>query len=304
MTHHAICNWDFTLKEEGVCLVSFKNFLKAHCKKWVFQLEQGESGYKHYQGRISLKRKNRKGPHYENIHWSPTSTANADNDFYVVKDDTRISGPWTDKDITIPRQVAEITQLRPWQQQVLDSAKDWNPRTINYLYCPNGNIGKSTLGLYALCHGLGRMIPPMESFKDYMRMVMDAPKAPLYIIDLPRATTKGSCMGFWSAIESIKNGWVYDDRYNFKEEVFTSPAVWVFANHLPDEDLLSKDRWVYWEVVEDQLCRYKRRPKACNNNFVATGTTGTNEFDAALEQMEMDWKQGRYRRGGSIEDLF
>ena len=32
------------------------------------------------------------------MHWSQTSNENKDNDFYACKDETRLAGPWTDKD--------------------------------------------------------------------------------------------------------------------------------------------------------------------------------------------------------------
>ena len=35
----------------------YKNLLKKWAKKWVFQKEKGDSGYIHYQGRISLIKK-------------------------------------------------------------------------------------------------------------------------------------------------------------------------------------------------------------------------------------------------------
>uniref|UniRef100_UPI004048BC6C hypothetical protein n=1 Tax=Algoriphagus sp. TaxID=1872435 RepID=UPI004048BC6C len=145
MSKNALCAWDFTLPAECLNLSELKEFLKEHCKSWCFQKEKGaDTGYLHWQGRVSLKVKARKGPTLEKCHWSPTSTENKDNDFYVMKGDTRVEGPWSDKDIYIPRQTRDIT-LRPWQLQVLADKGVWDTRTINCIICPKGNIGKSTL---------------------------------------------------------------------------------------------------------------------------------------------------------------
>jgi len=57
-----ICVWDFTISVDKVDnLEVLKDKLKIHCKKWIFQQEKGISGYEHYQGRVSLKVKARKG---------------------------------------------------------------------------------------------------------------------------------------------------------------------------------------------------------------------------------------------------
>lgn len=269
MSKHAICTWDFTIKKANVTSVEeLKDKLKVSCKKWVFQEERGESGYEHYQGRISLKVKARKGPALGYMeHYSPTSTENEDNDFYCVKDDTRVAGPWSDRDLYIPKQVRNIT-LHSWQQAILDNASVWDTRTINCVICLKGNIGKSTLATYAGSRGLARNLPCMESYRDYMRMVMDCPKSRLYLVDFPRSMSKANCFGFWSAIETIKNGYAYDDRYGFREEYFDCPNIWVFMNKMPEGHFLSLDRWSFWEVSNGDL-------KVCNNIFETDGTSGT-----------------------------
>jgi hypothetical protein len=60
--------------------------------------------------------------------------------------------------------------------------------------------------------------------------------------------SKENLGGLFSAIETIKDGYVYDERNHFKEWWFDSPNIWVFTNSVPETDYLSKDRWVYWEV--------------------------------------------------------
>lgn len=251
---HALCTWDFTISEEYIELKEIISFCKAQTKKYCFQLEKGNSGYLHYQGRISLKTKKRKmiGLLHEKCHWSPTSNENRENEFYVMKNETREKGPWTDRDSYIPKQVRNI-ELLPWQADILNSREIWDTRTINILYDKTGNIGKSTLATYGGCRGLLRNIPVMNEYRDIMRMIMDTPENKLYLIDFPRALTKQSSAGFWSAIETIKNGYAYDDRYSFREKYFDCPQVWVFTNVLPHEELLSKDRWKYWRVVDGNL---------------------------------------------------
>lgn len=259
----AVCVWDFTLKctDHAVQLVEVLRVLKEHTKHYAFQLEEGATGYTHYQGRISLKQKLRKPQLLALIpgdfHWTVTSAANRDNAFYAMKEETRVQGPWTDKDPEpeyIPRQVRGIV-LRPWQQQIVDDKDVWNTRHINIIYDEEGGNGKTTIKTYVRCHGIGRFIPFVNDYRDMMRIVMDTSTERLYIIDIPRAIQKDRLYQFFAGIESLKDGYAYDDRYHFKDKCFDCPNVWVFTNRMPDQTMLSADRWRLWKIVDENLER-------------------------------------------------
>lgn len=255
-TVNAVCVWDFTAPADKIDLAELKKLCKEYAKAWVFQLEEGaETKYKHYQGRVSLKVKSRAVRYgKENgIHWSPTSTENKANDFYVMKEDTRINGPWSDKDkeVYIPRQVRKIKELYPWQEYIIKDRFNWDTRTINIIFDKEGNKGKTTLKTYIGCHEIGRAIPFSNDFRDIMRMVMDTEKKSLYIIDIPRALKKDQLFQFFAGVEEIKNGYAFDDRYKFREEYFDCPNIWLFMNIIPERDYLSKDRWKVWEINPD-----------------------------------------------------
>lgn len=268
---NAITCYDFT-SFETEDLNNVFSFMKDFCKKWCFQMEEcPTSGKKHLQGRFSLGTKRRMSslkevlkefPALTNCHLSPTSTGNQTNTFYVTKPETRILGPWSDKDqeeVYIPRQVREIGDLYPWQKQVLTLSKQWDTRKI-YVISPHGNIGKSTLCAYMDVYGYGLEIPFCNDYRDIMRMVMDMPDTRSYLIDMPRAIKKDKLFQMWSAIESVKNGYVFDDRYKFKRKRFDCPQVFVFTNQkekdLREADLLTNDRWVFLEVNPETMDFY------------------------------------------------
>lgn len=236
------------------------SFLKANCKKWVFQLERGDGGYEHYGGRFSLRKKRRKSELVNQVlnkeeetrtMWvAPEVTTNND-DFYDTKEDTRIEGPWSDEDVVryIPRQCREIQDtLWQWQRHIKDDVGVWNTRTINMIYDPNGNIGKSTFCTLMAAQGLARQLPPVNDYKDLLGIVCDLPTSNMYLIDMPRSIKKDKLGGFYAGIESIKSGFAFDMRYHYKEKFFDSPNIWVFSNILPDFELLSADRWKIWQV--------------------------------------------------------
>ena len=131
MTDTQLNMYDITLSCEKIELKQVKDFLKEYCKKWCFQQEKGEkTGYLHWQIRGSLKNKVRMNVMmryikdafgYENVSpdgLSRTSNENKDNDFYCLKEATRVDGPWkdTDEEIFIPLQIEEIEMLRRYQR--------------------------------------------------------------------------------------------------------------------------------------------------------------------------------------------
>lgn len=251
---NAVCVYDFTSfleKKDDIITL-----LKQYCKHWVFQQEECPTTLKkHFQGRLSLKVKERISgaiKKFPGLHLTITSSENKDNDFYVTKEDTRIDGPWKDTDDAlkkyIPRQIRDIVELYPWQNRVIEDAKIWNTRHINVIIDKTGNNGKSTLKTYIGCHGIGRSIPFTNDYKDIMRIVMDTKKMPLYIIDIPRALRKDQLFQFFSGIETLKDGYAYDDRYSFREEYFDCPNIWIFMNKMPELDYMSKDRWRFYEI--------------------------------------------------------
>ena len=284
---NAVCGWDFTLSKDafGGDYMALAKLLANHCKSWCFQLERSECGFVHYQGRIKLKVKKRTSGVrliVGEAHWSKTSRANQSNMFYVMKEETRIDGPWSDKDdilpIYVPRQIREVDHLMEWQKEVIRISKVWDTRTVNYLYDPIGGTGKSIIGTYMGVHKLAVKIPFANDYKDVMRMVMDRPKRGCYLIDMPRAIRKEKLFQLFSAIESIKNGYAYDDRYSFKEEYFDCPCVWIFSNKLPDQSLLTRDRWKFWQIQAGQLVDYDPDPPEVNEEIMAF-INGEPEYD-------------------------
>lgn len=258
--YNAVTTYDFTSFDTD--LLKTKDILKKYCKKWCFQLEECPTTKKnHYQGRLSLKVKERLASvRNKFIGWSIriTSSANIKNDFYVSKEDTRLEGPWmdTDEEFYIPLQVRNVTKLHTWQQQIIDSSLVFNDRIINVLYNPIGCVGKSIICSYCAVHKIGRNVPFFKDFKDIMRIIMCAPTAKLYLFDIPRAIKKDKLNEFYAGIECIKNGYAFDDRFKFKEKYFDSPCIWVFTNVLPDKDYFSNDRWKFWDIKDDQLVEY------------------------------------------------
>lgn len=251
--------------------------LNGVAKKYVFQLEEGDSGYKHYQGRISLIKKRRKNqalglfvtpPNY----MEPTlnSEFKRGDAFYAIKEDTRLEGPWSDKDEkkveTKQLKIFKGYTLRPYQQAIIDECKKFDMRTINLIWDTTGNCGKSLLSEYLEYEGLAEEIPSFRMMDDIFQWVCSRPIKKAYIVDMPRGMKKDRLGDFYSGIEVIKNGVAFDKRYHAKKIRFDRPRIFVFTNTLPNMDLMSKDRWVIWKINKN----YTYNQPLCIKNGVAT----------------------------------
>lgn len=265
-----VTGYDLTIPAEGAEGFD-KNqtieWLNGWAKKWVFQTERGEiAGKLHQQVRLHLTVRRRIGELISvtkdtlpvGHHWSITSnTVHQGQQFnYVMKADTRVEGPFNDKDFEVPPPLTR--QLRtfmghdmwPWQTQVLQLVQQSDDRSIKIIYDEFGNAGKSIFCEFLEYQGLAYEVPSFRESEDIMQCVMSQKPKKAYIIDMPRGMKKDKLASFYSGLEMLKNGVAYDKRYSFKKMRFDRPQIIVFTNSWPDWSLMSRDRWELFRMGE------------------------------------------------------
>lgn len=249
---------------------TFHPWLKTLGKRCEYQQELGEKTQGlHYQGKIHLKKRSRLSTLLTLVHagpmagmnLTPTLKDNLHDWSYVNKLQTRVAGPWTlgDPDPkAMPNRIKGIT-LKPFQQAIIDHCQIPDERHINCLIDPIGCRGKSTTCDWAWYYGMGVLAPPSPDAKHIMAHYMQV-ESRAYFYDCPKDffTKKGQAQEFWSAIESIKNGYAWDGRHTHREVKRPyHPVIWIMANSKPESTKLSQDRWVYWMVDhEEKLIRW------------------------------------------------
>jgi hypothetical protein len=263
--------WHFTIakvitNEDGtettISSNDVKKFCRMHAKRWVFQEEEGATnGFRHYQVKVSLKLKSRfnqvrKWLQDFNLgkpHLSPEMTDNDQDGFnYVMKDDSRKDGPWTDKTdrVYVPPSWT-LAHLLPWQQEAWNLVDNQNDRQILFVVDPIGGTGKSSFFRHIIASQVGFIVPPLVTTG--LQIVQwvtgelkdrDAKRHWWIVCDLPRAATRNPMM--WDslipALELIKNGIAYDTRYSNTQVWYEYPKMIVFVNQLPPGDYLTGDR--------------------------------------------------------------
>ena len=266
-----IFRFDLTVSCDRVVRPLVDEFCKNYCKKFVYQQEQAESGYLHFQMRVSLNDKIRMAGLIRLLndrwgegwgHASPTSSACKGFD-YAMKQETRVAGPWSDRDVPvyIPK-AFRYPELRGWQSSLMERLEGQNDRQICFVTTleanGGGNEGKSWMTSYLeLCKGYKLIFPTAESAKDILEQAYGQIKdsghdGHNFCVDIPRAMSPKHMRCIAQALEILKTGRAYDRRYKFQMWRFEPPTIVVFTNFQPDMTIFSSDRYDIFNI-EDHL---------------------------------------------------
>lgn len=234
--------WVFTMKEESSPDEgALWDVLSQIAKKFTFQLEVGEGGFRHYQGVISLYQKHRLQEVKNLIGCNTVHLEDCKNWYaackYASKEDTREKGPWTEK--TRPVKILEKKMLHKWQadleEELLTEPED---RKIIWYHDYAGGNGKTSFCKYmAVKHGAciitsGRVSDIAYIVKNHIPKII--------IFNITRSLEDHVN---YQAIESCKDGIITSTKYDSNTLIFNSPHVVIMANFEARKEMLSKDRW-------------------------------------------------------------
>jgi len=251
-------NEDGTPKEPVCNHAAIIALLKARgVSRFCFQLEIGEGGRHHYQGRAGFKQSHRMTalPKDFAIHWGIEADA-AGSTFYATDVEKRAAGPWTDK--TEKQTMSERLklrlaplQLRAWQEIIVNDIGQQNDRQITMVMDVWGQSGKGALSNWLEINRGAIIIPStMMTAEDVVQYVYcmieddDDMKDQILVMDIPRSLETTKKWASWFAgIETLKDGKVYDKRFSAKAKRICPPKVVVLCNDFPPVNGLSVDRW-------------------------------------------------------------
>lgn len=256
------------------------------CEQYVFQVElTGEENY-HFQGRVNLKHENRwrcnrlhshlekvfnniKKDHlFYKIVCSPTSN-NAKAKFdYVMKQDTRWDGPYSDRPIFLGKTILPRDKLLPWHLKFVNLLENYDTddpdwRTIYHVKDERGNSMKSTFCRFLIWNyekEVG-MINPFGSPNQINSSIVKMGRRKLFILDIPRSyswISKNKYTGFevrkynpqWPelclVLERLKDGMLVDSFYGRFESFLMDPPIIIVFSNWPLErysgQFITKDR--------------------------------------------------------------
>jgi hypothetical protein len=255
--------WDFTAHvSTGVTReILEKQFKEWDCKKWVYQLEKcPTTGSLHYQGRVNLNDKVRVLQGNAMIHTSRTSKEGSKTFSYVMKEDTRVEGPWTDKDKAdwIPDWL-KTWKPYGWQLDLeakmdeLYSDPDMLRRKIVCVVDSIGNSGKSMYAQYLedvkgwIDIETGTLVK-FQTTGGIIQDLRERRNVPGFVVDLSREVSRQEWSMLADVCEKVKNGKVTDRRHGGKRWKFNPPRMIMFTNKAPPEGIFSADRFWFYNI--------------------------------------------------------
>ncbi|AUM61769.1 Rep [uncultured virus] len=241
-------SWFFTLNNFDQGDVSFFTDT-LDTEKYAFQHEVGENGTHHLQGVIYFKNAthfNAMKELHSKVHWEKTKCLKNAIGYCCDPSKRAVPGDIWVKGWSLPKPLKIISELRPWQEQVINLInQEPDERTINWFWEPHGNTGKTVLIKYILSKYKNVHYFSGGKASDIAFQIIKNKWDPeICIFGLPR-TAEGAVS--YNALEQLKDGLVFSPKYEGGTKIFNSPHVIVFANWKPDTSKLSEDRW---NVVE------------------------------------------------------
>lgn len=248
-------------------------WLRANSDKYIYQAEYTESkdeetgevkGNPHYQIYFHTKDKKRVGQmitevtesgELPGVHIMPASTeGHTALSKYCMKEQSRVAGPWADKPIYMGEDIWPEVKFPQWQKdllQILRRAPDF--RTMHWVCDKVGNNGKTAFLKFLVYKenavGLG-----YGHSTDVLNLVSKLQGHSIYAWNLTRAKPANlSELDLYSAMESVKDGYFINLKYETKMVLMSRPHVVVFANHFPKLNHISADRWKLWEIRDGKL---------------------------------------------------
>ncbi|AXQ66295.1 MAG: putative viral replication protein [Cressdnaviricota sp.] len=198
-------------------------------------------------------------------HWEKAKGTDEDNYRYCTKDNR--SREWGHFPILSEIYKLCYSDLRDSQKEIVDMFKTREHpkygRKIYWFWEKTGNWGKSITATY--------MVDRMNAIivsggkKDILfgvgEMCKDGNAPPIVVVDIPRVSKDGLSI---AAIESVKNGLFFNEKYEGGMIRFARPHIICFANQPPPLEKMSADRWVVrrlcykevWDEVMEDLRKY------------------------------------------------
>lgn len=204
--------------------------------KWIIAKEVGNDGYKHWQIRMQWR-----GTFNELKAKFPKAHIEEDaQDNYSYE---RKEGRYICSEDNAPQLQARFGLLRDNQKRILSNLDRQSDRCIDVVIDPYGNTGKTWLARHLYQTGQGFYVPPtIADARAIIQYVANGYNGePIVVIDIARSTRWTNSL--YVAVETVKDGLVYDARYRTVVRDIHGVKVLVTCNVCPKLDKLSRDRW-------------------------------------------------------------
>lgn len=213
--------------------------------KWIIAKETGLDGYKHWQVRMNTRYK------FDELKQAfPKAHIEEASDDYNYE---RKEGNYISSDDRAETLQSRFGNLRENQQRIIHNLGTQNDREIDVVIDPKGNTGKTFLARNLYNTGRGFYVPPtITDGKSIIQFVTSGYEGQFCIVvDIARSTKWNNAL--YVAMETIKDGLVYDTRYHTTIRDIHGVKVLVTCNTKPNLSKLSADRWRLFDANGEPL---------------------------------------------------
>lgn len=239
--------WFFTLNNyEEHMIETLETYFNLNCKAYIFQEEIGAEGTPHLQGSIQLINRMRLSELKvisPKIHWEMTKSWLHSANYCLKEESRKINGRICCKNVKSPEIIRGIQacQLYDWQKVLIEKLKtDADDRSINWIWSEAGRTGKSSFIKYLLINKFNVCLVGSTTANMVNAVYNHKNKTNLIVaVDLSRDSSPLSYEG----LEQIKNGFIFNSKYETGSCIFNSPHILVFSNQQPNYHKWSEDRF-------------------------------------------------------------
>lgn len=216
----------------------------------------------HLQGYIELKKKMRftqvKQIVGDKAHIEPAKGDRADNNRYCSKDSLHTWKTEEKQKNYTAEELGIITtdMLYNWQKDIVEMiSKPAEKRKVYWYWSKKGGVGKTEFIKYLAYHHNAQFCQGKKS--DIMNSIIGNDNKvsikdklgmnPLIILGFSRSVEDYVS---YDSIESLKDGIIFNSKYESKFEMIPTPHILIFCNFKPDKNMMSKDRWIVRQIDE------------------------------------------------------
>ena len=191
--------------------------------------------------------------------WFKCKGSPAANYAYCTKEDPNpvVTGTCLKHKPKVPFTVP-LAEPRPWQRDLLTILRtEPDDRTVYWVWGPVGKIGKTRFCRHVITcmrdkHPLllgGKAADMKCCIAEYLEKVKEDPR--IILCNLPRSVNDQYI--FYTGLEEVKDMTFFSRKFKSGMVVGPHPHLMIFANRPPDRSELSADRWVVFQVVDQEL---------------------------------------------------
>lgn len=205
------------------------------------------TGKVHIQGYVEFKSKMRPLENHDlkklNAHWEKAKGNRQDNIVYCSKENKYITNIPIKKPIIDPLMGKE---MKPFQKDITNLIHtEPDDRTIFWYWDEQGKTGKTSIAKHLCIKYPNQVLFVNGAGKDVKYAVSEFVNNEDNDLQMIIFYFTRSVEGFisYEAIESCKDGILFNNKYESKMCIFNCPHVVCMANFEPDTERLSIDRW-------------------------------------------------------------